>query len=84
MADLSDEEYFSYFPDDFKKYMYKELNWLPSEYFDGGVFWSREDDKPQRPSTLPDGVTPPGWPSGKDLSRVHWFAVYCTDCGLFQ
>ncbi|CAL5390441.1 unnamed protein product [Camellia sinensis] len=60
MADAG-ERYLSYFPADFKKYMYKGLNWLPL-YFSplsidlcGGVFWSREDDEPQRPSTLPDG-----------------------------
>ncbi|KAL7217872.1 hypothetical protein ACSBR2_011156 [Camellia fascicularis] len=59
MADAEEEEFFSYFPDDFKEYMYKELNWLPSKcfskYFCARVFWSREDDEPQRPSTLPDG-----------------------------
>ncbi|GMP52419.1 hypothetical protein CsSME_00018238 [Camellia sinensis var. sinensis] len=60
MADAG-EKYLSYFPDDFKKYMCKGLIWLPLYFFPlsidlcGGVFWSREDDKPQRPSTLPDG-----------------------------
>ncbi|THF99758.1 protein NLP6-like isoform X1 [Camellia sinensis] len=49
------EEFFSYLSDDFKEYMFKELNWLLSKYFYGVVFWSREDDEPQRPSTLPDG-----------------------------
>ncbi|KAL7175329.1 hypothetical protein ACSBR2_029015 [Camellia fascicularis] len=93
MADLSDEEYLSYFPDDFKKYMYKELNWLPSEHFDGGVFWSREDDKPQRPSTLPDGdilnlnkiirdllyITRDDWPNGPIL--VQFWAPITTKEG---
>ncbi|CAL5418211.1 unnamed protein product [Camellia sinensis] len=54
MAD-AEEKFLSYFPNDFKEYTYKELNWLPSKYFNGGVFWSREDDEPQRPFTLPDG-----------------------------
>ncbi|THG09284.1 hypothetical protein TEA_021797 [Camellia sinensis var. sinensis] len=61
MADAQ-EKYLSYFPDDFKKYMSKELNRSHpkfyaclGEYFYGVVFWSREDDEPQRPSTLPDG-----------------------------
>ncbi|KAL7249197.1 hypothetical protein ACSBR1_011365 [Camellia fascicularis] len=61
MAD-EEEEFFSYFPDDFKEYMYKELNWLPkfnetflAAYVNGVVFWSREDDEPERLSfTLPD------------------------------
>ncbi|KAF5949459.1 hypothetical protein HYC85_011452 [Camellia sinensis] len=62
---MADEEgiFFSYFPDDFKKYMHKELNWLPKlyetsfgTYFTGVVFWSREDDEPERlSSTLPHG-----------------------------
>ncbi|KAL7169832.1 hypothetical protein ACSBR2_034798 [Camellia fascicularis] len=55
MADAEEEEFFSYLSDDFKEYMFKELNWLLSKYFYGVVFWSREDDEPQRPSTLPDG-----------------------------
>ncbi|XP_028082680.1 protein NLP7-like isoform X2 [Camellia sinensis] len=62
MAD-EEEGFFSYFPDDFKEYMYKELNWLPkfyetfmAKYLNGVVFWSREDDEPERlSSTLPDG-----------------------------
>ncbi|CAL5392811.1 unnamed protein product [Camellia sinensis] len=60
MAD-AEGKYFLNLPDDFKEYMYKELNFWPlhlfslSEYLYGGVFWSREDDEPQRPSTLPDG-----------------------------
>ncbi|KAF5947278.1 hypothetical protein HYC85_013235 [Camellia sinensis] len=60
MADAEDK-YFSKLPDDFKEYMYKELNFWPlylfslSKYLYGGVFWSREDDEPQGPSTLPDG-----------------------------
>ncbi|CAL5430319.1 unnamed protein product [Camellia sinensis] len=55
MADAEEEEFYSYLPDDFQVYMHKELNWLPSKYLYGGVFWSREDDGPQFPSTLPDG-----------------------------
>ncbi|CAL5335607.1 unnamed protein product [Camellia sinensis] len=63
MAD-EEEGFFSYFPDDFKEYMYKELNWSPkfyetfmAKYLNGVVFWSREDDEPERlSSTLPDGV----------------------------
>ncbi|CAL5390370.1 unnamed protein product [Camellia sinensis] len=59
MADADEEDFFSYLPDDFQEYMYKELNRLPSKIFEdqlcGWVFWSREDDEPQRPSTLPDG-----------------------------
>ncbi|CAL5390440.1 unnamed protein product [Camellia sinensis] len=61
MADAQ-EKYLSYFPDDFKKYMSKELNRSHPKFYDcfvgyfyGVVFWSREDDEPQRPSTLPDG-----------------------------
>ncbi|KAF5949530.1 hypothetical protein HYC85_011523 [Camellia sinensis] len=60
MVDAQEEKFFLYLSDDFKEYMYKELNWLPfyfsslPKYLDGGVFWSREDDEPQRPSTLPD------------------------------
>ncbi|CAL5392657.1 unnamed protein product [Camellia sinensis] len=62
MAD-EEEGFFSYFPDDFKEYMYKELNWSPkfyetfmAKYLNGVVFWSREDDEPERlSSTLPDG-----------------------------
>ncbi|XP_028113747.1 protein NLP6-like [Camellia sinensis] len=60
MAD-AEGKYVLNLPDDFKEYMYKELNFWPlhlfylSEYLYGGVFWSREDDEPQRPSTLPDG-----------------------------
>ncbi|CAL5392797.1 unnamed protein product [Camellia sinensis] len=61
MADAQEEEFFSYLSDDFKEHMYKELKWSPIcfpsfvTYLDGVVFWSREDDEPQRPSTLPDG-----------------------------
>ncbi|GMP52289.1 hypothetical protein CsSME_00018174 [Camellia sinensis var. sinensis] len=64
MAD-EEEGFFSYFPDDFKEYMYKELNWSPkfyetfmAKYLNGVVFWSREDDEPERlSSTLPDGAS---------------------------
>ncbi|CAL5392805.1 unnamed protein product [Camellia sinensis] len=55
MADAEEEGFFSYLSDDLKEYMYKDLNWLIPTYLCGGVFWSREDDEPQRPSTLPDG-----------------------------
>ncbi|CAL5392667.1 unnamed protein product [Camellia sinensis] len=60
--------FLSHLPDYFKEYMFKELNSLRSKYLDGVVFWSREDDEPQRvfwsreddepqrlSSTLPDG-----------------------------
>ncbi|KAL7207796.1 hypothetical protein ACSBR1_029696 [Camellia fascicularis] len=80
MADV-EKKFLSYFHDDFKEYTYKELNWLPSKCFNGGVFWSREDDEPQRPSTPPDGDisnlnkiikdllhnTIDGWPDGAIL-----------------
>ncbi|CAL5335611.1 unnamed protein product [Camellia sinensis] len=48
--------FLSHLPDYFKEYMFKELNSLRSKYLDGVVFWSREDDEPERlSSTLPDG-----------------------------
>ncbi|CAL5392665.1 unnamed protein product [Camellia sinensis] len=40
------------FPDDFKKYVDTELNWMPVKWAGtvvGGVYWSRGNDEPQRP-----------------------------------
>ncbi|CAL5335684.1 unnamed protein product [Camellia sinensis] len=58
MAGAEEEEFLSRLSDDLKEYVYEELNWVPiycSTFLYGGAFWSREDDEPQRPSTLPDG-----------------------------
>ncbi|CAL5390445.1 unnamed protein product [Camellia sinensis] len=75
MADAQEEEFFSYLSDDFKEHMYKELKWSPicfpsfATYLDGVVFWSREDDEPQRPSTLPDGDI-------SNLNRIIRYLLY--------